>query len=181
MDEWSPLQGNKFQWHFKDSKDFLCDGLSTISRCGLNATFKVPVFSFVSTFLRLIAPENYAQLLILQEFWQFFINMPQVKKEWFCAPYVGWHLCGLMLHLWSPLHSLGTFLAPMVYLPWKTNECYLKAYSLIDFAITLPDGVGVMIDFEVAMRAAWTELQRTHHVPGCLFHLTQVLKPWVEM
>ena len=63
-----------------------------------------------------------------------------------------------MLHLWSPLHSLGTFLAPLVYLPWKTNECYLKAYSLIDFAITLPDGVGVMIDFEVAMRAAWTEL-----------------------
>ena len=86
-----------------------------------------------------------------------------------------------MLHLWSPLHSLGTFLAPLVYLPWKTNECYLKAYYLIDFAITLPDGVGVMIDFEVAMRAAWTELQPTHHVPGCLFHLTQVLKPWVEM
>ena len=55
-----------------------------------------------------------------------------------------------MLHLWSPLHSLGTFLAPLVYLPWKTNECYLKAYSLIDFAITLPDGLGVMIDFEVA-------------------------------
>ena len=73
------------------------------------------------------------------------------------------------------------------------NECYLKVYSLLDFAITLPDGVGVMIDFEVAMRAAWTELQPTHHVPlpfclclfafafGCLFHLTQVLKPWVEM
>ena len=60
------------------------------------------------------------------------------------------------------------------------NECYLKVYSLLDFAITLHDGVGVMIDFEVAMRAAWTELQPTHHVPGCLFHLTQVLKPWVE-
>ena len=72
--------------------------------------------------------------------------MPQVKREWFCAPYVGWHLCGLMLHLWSPLHSLGTFLAPLVYLlmPWKTNECYLKAYSLIDFAITLPDGVDII-------------------------------------
>ena len=41
-------------------------------------------------------------------------------------------------------------MAPLVYLPWKTNECYLKAYSLIDFAITLPDGLGVMIDFEVA-------------------------------
>ena len=62
-----------------------------------------------------------------------------------------------MLHLWSPLHSLGTFLAPLVYLPWKTNECYLKAYSLIDFAITLPDGVSVMIDFEVAMGAVWTK------------------------
>ena len=137
MGEWSPLKGNKFQWHFNDMSktawtfcvtqlkhkspwlshtqytwsSLFCnrwvlnwissradDGLSTISRCGLNATFKVPVFSFVSTFLRLIAPENYAQLLILQEFWQFFINMPQVKREWFCAPYVGWHLCGLMLH-----------------------------------------------------------------------------------
>ena len=42
-------------------------------------------------------------------------------------------------------------------MPWRTNEFYLKAYSLIDFAITLPDGVGVMIDFEVAMRAVWTE------------------------
>ena len=51
------------------------------------------------------------------------------------------------------------------------NECYLKVYSLLDFAITLHDGVGVMIDFEVAMRAAWTELQSSHHVPGCLFHL----------
>ena len=71
--------------------------------------------------------------------------MPQVKREWFCAPYVGWHLCRLRLHLWSPLHSSGTFLAPLVYvlMPWRTNECYLKAYSLIDFAITLPDGVDV--------------------------------------
>ena len=42
------------------------------------------------------------------------------------------------------------------------------------------DGVGVMIEFEVAMRAAWTELDPTHHVTGCLFNLTQVLKPWVE-
>ena len=71
--------------------------------------------------------------------------MPQVKGEWFCAPYVGWHLCRLRLHLWSPLHSSGTFLAPLVYvlMPWRTYECYLKAYSLIDFAITLPDGVDV--------------------------------------
>jgi len=80
-----------------------------------------------------------------------------------------------MLHLWSPLHSSGTFLAPLLYMPWKTNECYLKAYFLIDFAITLPDGVGVMIDFEVAKRAAWTELQPTHHVPGCLFHLIIII------
>ena len=58
-------------------------------------------------------------------------------------------------------------------MPWRTNEYYPKAYSLIGFAITL-------IDFEVAMRAAWTELDPTHHVLGCLFHLTQVLKPWVE-
>ena len=28
-------------------------------------------------------------------------------------------------------------------MPWRTDECYLKAYSLIDFAITLPDGVDV--------------------------------------
>ena len=71
--------------------------------------------------------------------------MPQVKGEWFCAPYVGWHLCRLRLHLWSPLHSSGTFMAPLVYvlMPWRTNECDLKAYSLIDFAITLPDGVDV--------------------------------------
>ena len=56
-----------------------------------------------------------------------------------------WHLCGLMLHLWSPLHSLGTFLAPLVYvlMPWRANECCLKAYSLIDFAITFPDGVDI--------------------------------------
>ena len=38
-----------------------------------------------------------------------------------------------------------------VLMPWRTNECYLKAYLLIDFAITLPDGVGVPSDFEVAM------------------------------
>ena len=108
--------------------------------------------------------------------------MHQVKREWFCAPYVGRHLCRLTLHLWSPLHASGTFLAPLVYLlmPRKTNECYLKAYSLLDFAITLLDGVGVMIDFEVAMRAAWTELQPTHHVPDGIFDLTQVLKPWVK-
>ena len=37
-----------------------------------------------------------------------------------------------------------------------------------------------LIDFKVATRAAWTELDPTHHVLGCLFHLTQVLKPWVE-
>ena len=37
---------------------------------------------------------------------------PQVKKEWFCAPVVGWHLRRLGLHLWSPLHSSGT---PVVY------------------------------------------------------------------
>ena len=37
-------------------------------------------------------------------------------------------------------------MAPMVYvlMPWRTNECDLKAYSLIDFAITLPDGVDVV-------------------------------------
>ena len=36
-------------------------------------------------------------------------------------------------------------MAPLVYvlMPWRTNECDLKAYSLIDFAITLPDGVDV--------------------------------------
>ena len=33
-----------------------------------------------------------------------------------------------------------------------------------------------LIDFKVA----WTERDPTHHVLGCLFHLTQVLKPWVE-
>ena len=98
-------------------------------------------------------------------------------------------LCALcwLASLWTNVTSvestplLRNLFGALVYLPWKTNECYLKAYSLIDFAITLPDGVGVMIDFDVAMRAAWTELQPTHHVPGCLFLLTQVLKPWVEM
>ena len=56
-------------------------------------------------------------------------------------------------------------MAPLVYvlMPWRTNECDLKAYSLIDFAITLPDGL-TLIDFEVAMSAAWTELGPTHHV-----------------
>ena len=36
-------------------------------------------------------------------------------------------------------------MAPLVYvlMPWRANECYLKAYSLINFAITLPDGVDV--------------------------------------
>ena len=36
-------------------------------------------------------------------------------------------------------------MAPLVYvlMPWRTNECDLKAYSLIDFAITLPDVVDV--------------------------------------
>ena len=44
-----------------------------------------------------------------------------------------------------------------------------------------PSLMGLMlIDFKVAMRAAWTELDPTHHVTGCLFNLTQVLKPWVE-
>ena len=72
--------------------------------------------------------------------------MPQVKREWFCAPYDGRHLCRLRLYLWSPLHSSGTFLAPLVYvlMPWRANECCLKAYSLIDFAITLPDGVDII-------------------------------------
>ena len=50
-------------------------------------------------------------------------------------------------------------------------------------SLTLPSPslMGLMlIDFEVAMRAAWTEPDPTHHVHGCLFHLTQALKPWVE-
>ena len=59
-----------------------------------------------------------------------------------------------------------------VLMPWRTSECYLKAYLLIDFAITLTDGVGVLLDFEVAMRAAWTELDPTNHLRGFLFHLT---------
>ena len=49
-------------------------------------------------------------------------------------------------------------------------------------SLTLPSPslMGLMlIDFEVAMRAAWTELDPTHHVLGCLFHLIQVLEPWV--
>ena len=58
-------------------------------------------------------------------------------------------------------------------MPWGTNECNLKTYLLIDFAITLPDKVDVLLDFEVAMRAAWTELDPTHHICGFLFHLTQ--------
>ena len=37
-----------------------------------------------------------------------------------------------------------------------------------------------MLDFEVAMRAVWTVLDPTHHIHGFLFHLTHVLKPWVE-
>ena len=47
--------------------------------------------------------------------------------------------------------------------------------------LSLPSLMGLtLIDFKVAMRAAWIELDPTHHVLGCLFYLTQVLKPWVE-
>ena len=37
-------------------------------------------------------------------------------------------------------------MAPLMYvlMPWRANECCLKAYSLIDFAITLPDGVDII-------------------------------------
>ena len=53
--------------------------------------------------------------------------------------------------------------------------------SVTSRTLPLPSLMGLtLIDFEVAMRAAWTELDPTHHVRGCLFHLTQVLKPWVE-
>ena len=44
---------------------------------------------------------------------------PQVKKDWFCAPVVGWHLRRLGLHLWSPLHSSGT---PGVYIIYALED-----------------------------------------------------------
>ena len=57
-------------------------------------------------------------------------------------------------------------MAPLVYvlMPWRTNECYLKAYSLIDFAITLPDGVDVdrRIMFRGARLGGFPTLEQLH-------------------
>ena len=73
------------------------------------------------------------------------------------------------------LHSSGTVWAPLVHVltPWRTHEYNLKAFS----AIILPDGVDVMMDFELALRATCKKHQSTHHILGCLFNLIQVLKP----
>ena len=38
-----------------------------------------------------------------------------------------------------------------------------------------PADLSVMMDFEIAMRQAWTDLHQSHKVKGCLFHLTQRL------
>ena len=37
-----------------------------------------------------------------------------------------------------------------------------------------PDDLKVMMDFELAMRQAWTHLHPSHNVRGCLFHLANV-------
>ena len=68
--------------------------------------------------------------------------------------------------------------------PWCLSSCPGGLMSVISKptpSSTLPSPSLMeltLIDFKVAMRVAWTELDPTHHLLGCLFHLTQVLKPW---
>ena len=61
-------------------------------------------------------------------------------------------------------------------MPWRSREAYDRAYELIDAASTFPwpDDLKVMMDFELAMRQAWTHLHHSHNVRGCLFHLANV-------
>ena len=61
-------------------------------------------------------------------------------------------------------------------MPWRSREAYDRAYELIDAASTFPwpDDLKVMMDFELAMRQAWTHLHPSHNVRGCLFHLANV-------
>ena len=56
-------------------------------------------------------------------------------------------------------------------MPWRSREAYDRAYELIDAASTFPwpDDLKVMMDFELAMRQAWTHLHPSHNVRGCLF------------
>ena len=62
-------------------------------------------------------------------------------------------------------------------MPWRSREAYNRAYELIDAASIFPwpADLSVMMDFEIAMRQAWTDLHQSHKVKGCLFHLTQCL------
>ena len=79
-------------------------------------------------------------------------------------------------------------------MPWRDEDCYKKAYELIQSATPFPwpENLDVMMDFEQAiihhnrivskliytqaMRNAWSALHPSHKLRGCMFHMTQVKK-----
>ena len=149
--------------------------LATITRIGIDATFKVLDSIFGGTIFFQVAPENYQQLLIL--------HVHIGGKELFC------NLKAIEIFytdtFWAPLFS--------VLMPWRNEDCYIKAYELIDNATPFPwpENLNVMMDFEQAiiliffqtdldfkqpMRNAWSALHPSHKLRGCMFHMTQVIR-----
>ena len=72
-------------------------------------------------------------------------------------------------------------MAPLVYVLMPGGLMSVTLRPTPSSTLPSPSLMGLtLIDFKVAMRADWTELDPTHHILGGLFHLSQVLKPWVE-
>ena len=123
-----------------------------------------------------MAPENYQQLLIL--------HVHIGGKDLFCS-------CKVV-----EIFFIDTFWAPLfsVLMPWRDEDCYKKAYELIQSTTPFPwpENLDVMMDFEQAiihhnrivskliytqaMRNAWSALHPSHKLRGCMFHMTQVKK-----
>lgn len=113
-------------------------GLSTISRLGIDATFKVFFDKFVLWDI----------LWFLGDAWQFCTapHRTWAHRRW-CHFFWSW--------IWAHEKLLppATFWAPIYYvlMPWRTLEVYEKAYQLIDEASTFPwpAQLEVMMDFEL--------------------------------
>jgi hypothetical protein len=81
----------------------------------------------------------------------------------------------------------NSFWAPAFYtlMPWRDEEAYHHVYQIIADALAMfgyvwPEGLPVMLDFELAERAAWANLFPGHTLEGCMFHMVQNLWKYIQ-
>ena len=169
------------------------EGLSTISRIGIDATFKVSklIFKFyvkghLSVILLLslpikVTPGNFAQLLILHAHIGGSIVILIIFSVGIIQTLFGLHssiascLGGLRRSTPRPL-SWSTLPAPPgqpTWTWWWTLRC--KNYQNYDRAYPrLWTSLLMFVFFFSGMRNAWSVLHPDHNIRGCLFHFSQV-------